>query len=130
MELSGLIDAANEALNTKPFEPVREARLDDRFSDLVWFALPSDVDKAQIPIDCTSRIICPKICMSQEKDVKGTVAGIEPATKRQKMKFQTPKKLRALVTSALADFSMIKEGDRVLIGIFEYQVPLPFVSNR
>jgi hypothetical protein len=45
VELSGLIDAANEALNTKTFEPVREARLDERFSDLVWFALPSDVDK-------------------------------------------------------------------------------------
>jgi tRNA 2-thiocytidine biosynthesis protein TtcA len=32
-------------------------------------------------------------------------------------KFQVPKKLRSIVTSALVDYSMIKPGDKVLIGV-------------
>ena len=135
VKITELIATADKALTTihdaVALESVRAAAFDQRFKDLVWFALPMDSKKAitdgiaSVAMD-SKRIVHPTTFMIAQNmvdsDEEAKLArpseeptGI-PSTKRQK-KFQVPKKLRALVTSALVDYSMLKEGDRVLIGV-------------
>lgn len=113
VELDQLVDAADKTLETikASADLVREARLDERFKDLIWFALPSDSKRCEPTVP----IISPRTKNFTEKKIQVTSPTLPEKKKRRK--FETPKKLRSLVTSALSDFSMLKEGDRVLIGI-------------
>ena len=123
-----LIDSADKALANihakVPLTSVRDATTHSEYNDLVWFAMPMDSRKA---IESSGRreqrsadriihprrdegVHVPKVSEESEAMVSS------PKAKRQK-KFQVPRKLRVLATSAILDYSMIKEGDKVLIGI-------------
>lgn len=126
---SDLVDVASSALNsihdTVPLGSVKEAKLDQNFSDLIWFALPFDSklmlegvveegDGNRVIHPCASVREVPISAVTVKR--KATEKKVESMSKKSK-KFQVPRKLRTLVTSAIIDFSMIKEGDKVLIGV-------------
>ena len=126
---SELFTAADAAISTMhqsvPLESVRGVALDQRFKDLVWFAMPLDSKNAQLhecPLQADSprrtRIVHPveKNGHALSLPIPSPPLIAEPIAKKQK-KFDVPRKLRALTTSAIIDYNMIKEGDRVLIGI-------------
>ena len=110
-----------------PLASVKEAQLDDRFASLVWFAMPFDSKQRieGVPSKSGLRVIHPApdthsdAVHSEESSAKRKVSesAIAPTVGKKAKKFQVPRRLRALVTSAIVDYSMIKEGDRVLIGI-------------
>jgi tRNA(Ile)-lysidine synthase TilS/MesJ/selenocysteine lyase/cysteine desulfurase len=124
--VNDLVTAADAALahmhDQVPLGTVRNANTNSEYDDLVWFAMPGDSKKVletgiwteygqppnRIIHALTDRDTTPKI-------INETVQ-LEPIAKKRK-KFQVPKKLRALATQAITDYSMIKEGDRILIGI-------------
>jgi selenocysteine lyase/cysteine desulfurase/tRNA(Ile)-lysidine synthase TilS/MesJ len=121
--LNELMVSADRALTNihakVPLGSVRNATTDSRYEDLVWFAMPMDsrnaIESGLIGTSSRTRIIHPTdVMVDEETSVVETVAS--PKAKRQK-KFQVPRKLRVLATSAILDYSMIKEGDKVLIGI-------------
>ena len=121
VQINDLIKKADEALirihESIPLESVKDAKLDERNRGLVWFAMPSDA-RDLIKQGLTKSEFGPKLKDPESAKIsrESTQDSAQPQTKKAK-KLQAPKKLRTLVTSAIKDFSMIKEGDRVLIGI-------------
>jgi len=129
--MDDLISAADRALVTIhskiPLGAVRNASTDSQYDDLVWFAMPMDSKRAielgRVDNPGSIRVIHPRT--HGDCDIVSAVPMVEdpvvdvpssPRAKRQK-KFQVPRKLRVLATSAILDYNMIKEGDKVLIGI-------------
>ena len=126
--LDKLVDAANAALarmhESVPLESVRPAVLDNRYTDLVWFALPMDskILLTGAPVVARpDRIVHPTSQRTEEVpedvEMKPDVVMAPVKTVKKDKKFAVPRKLRTLVTSAIIDYSMIKEGDRILIGV-------------
>ena len=131
--LNELIAEADRALPTIhakiPLGSVRNATTDPEYDDLVWFALPMDsknaIEKGELDRlgGNVRRVIHPApVAVLEEMIVDNPIGDLidvsptSPKAKRQK-KFQVPRKLRVLATSAILDYNMIKEGDKVLIGI-------------
>ena len=116
--LGELVARADEALEriheAVPLDSVKEAQLDPTFSDLVWFALPSDSRSAILagPRVEKNRNDAPSVVI----ETASVPLAVEQEGKK-KIKGGFTKKLRSLVTSAIIDYSMINEGDRLLIGI-------------
>jgi len=124
--IEGLIEAANDALGriheNVPLGSVRNVLTNPQFDDLVWFAMPNDskiaIESQSISGDMNARILHPSklVDLPVTAPVAEVVVHAEPVAKRMK-KFQVPRKLRVLATQAILDYNMIKEGDRVMIGI-------------
>jgi tRNA(Ile)-lysidine synthase TilS/MesJ len=114
LKLSDLIakaDGARETMHQQvPLDSVKTPALDTRFKHLVWFALPSDSKDAIQAGGVMSS------ALSEIVDAESNITPDSTFSSKNK-KIVVPKKLRALVTSAIKDFGMIKEGDRLLLGI-------------
>ena len=107
--LEDLIRAADEwVAKSKPMALV-PAPLHFEYTHLVWFVTPS---MSEGPMG-RERIIHPRT--SHEKAEVLLVEEDSPALPAKPI--SVPRKLRALTSSALIDYSMINPGDRVLVGL-------------
>ncbi len=108
-----LLEQADEVIlatiGTSPKPPIVIANLlDQRFADLVWFALPSDkLTTAECEVSSPTKEPSPDETSEQ---------ALLPPMKKSK-KFQVPRKLRAAATQAIIDFKMINPGDKILVGV-------------
>jgi selenocysteine lyase/cysteine desulfurase/tRNA(Ile)-lysidine synthase TilS/MesJ len=108
--IADLVSSAEEiisSLKSRHQPHVVPGRLDERYSDLVWFTLPGDQTVAAVPVEEP---------LAPQSRVPETDSLTHPPAKKAK-KFQVPRKLRAAATQAIIDFKMINPGDKILVGV-------------
>ena len=95
---------------------ITQPALDPRFAHLAWFALPADY-KYSKKLGSIVFLVDPEIPRSPlGRAVKSSEADALPVAMAV-ADVRVPKKLRCTVVQAMSDFEMVKEGDRVLVGL-------------